>query len=111
MRKSDWLDIGLKVLGVYFLVLGIHEMLRSLLVLAFADTRGLPAPPLGWAALLLPLVEIAAGLLLILISWKVTEPPGLTRKEQPPENLVDFPDDEPANKSDRPDEPFWQKKN
>src|ERR1035438_7524034 len=110
MRKSDWLDVGLKILGVYFAVVGILEMLRSLMVLGLADSRGLPVPTLGWAVLPLPLVEIAAGLLLILISWKVTEPPGLAKKAQPPENLVDFADGS-APKMDRPEDPFWQKKN
>jgi hypothetical protein len=111
MRKSDWLDVGLKILGAYFLIVGVREILQAFVALVVADSRGVRDLGLGWFALLFPLVEVAAGLILILISWRVAEPPGLVKIAQAPENLVDFPaDDGPAGKSERPEEPFWEKK-
>ena len=108
MRKSDWLDVGLKILGAYFHIVGVREILRAFVVLLVADSRAVRDLSLGWA-LLFPLVEVAAGL--ILISWRVAEPRSLVENPQAPENLVDFPSgDGPAGETERPDEPFWQKK-
>ena len=61
MRKSDWLDVGLKILGAYFVIVGVREVLRAFVVLAVADSRAVRDLGLGWA-LLFPLVEVAAGL-------------------------------------------------
>ena len=110
MRKSDWLDVGLKILGAYFVIVGVREVLRAFVVLAVADSRAVRDRGLGWA-LLFPLVEVAAGLILILISWRVAEPRSLVENSQAPENQVDFPSgDGPAGETERQDEPFWQKK-
>jgi hypothetical protein len=73
MSKSDWLEVGLKLLGVYFLVAGTIALWRTVLTYLFASSRGAADPSLGAVALLLPLAELVAGFVLIRIQWHVSD--------------------------------------
>jgi len=69
MSKSDWIEVGLRLLGVFFIVTGSIALWRTILVLAAAAGRGVGDASLGGIALLIPPAEIGAGILLLFIRW------------------------------------------
>jgi hypothetical protein len=70
MTRSDWLEIGLKLLGTYFLVVGVAAVWRGALALLLR----FPTTPLHVLELLAPLAEILAGIVLIRLRWELIEP-------------------------------------
>jgi hypothetical protein len=101
MEKSDWLEVGLKVLGAYFLVSGLSTLWRTLLgLLAITSTTGAAAQGSG-IALLYPSVELTGGLLLVFYRWYPAA--RIYGRKKPP--VPDGLEDDPASHQ-RP-EPPW----
>ncbi len=69
MSKSDWIEVGLRLLGVFFIVTGSIALWRTVLVLGAAAGRGVGDASLGGIALLIPPAEIGAGILLLFLRW------------------------------------------
>ncbi|HEY8504365.1 MAG TPA: hypothetical protein VIL46_07260, partial [Gemmataceae bacterium] len=59
MQFADWVRAGMKLLGIYFAVVGFAGLWKGILVLAAAG-RG--SDNVAAVALLSPLLEIAAGI-------------------------------------------------
>ena len=93
MSKSDWIEVGMRLLGVYFVVAGASALWRTMLVLAASTARGADAS-LGSVALLIPFVELIAGAALLFIPWPFDRVVGKSAKQKPlPEHLESMFDD------------------
>src|SRR5262245_7518517 len=73
MGKSDWLEIGLKLLGIYFLVTGVVGLWRTAVTLLIAAAGGGPLACNTALALLLPAAQLFAGIVLVRWRWQVAE--------------------------------------
>jgi hypothetical protein len=69
MSKSDWIEVGLRLLGVFFIVTGLIALWRTTLLLTAAAGRGVGDASLGGIALLISPAEIVAGIVLLFIRW------------------------------------------
>lgn len=89
MTKADWVDVGLRVLGVFFIVSSLAALWRTGLVLAAATGRGVGDASLGGIALLIPLVEIVGGIMLLFIRWPGDASGNRSRSKPLPDYLED----------------------
>jgi hypothetical protein len=65
MGRSDWLGVGLKLLGVYFGVSGVAGLWNALLVLIAASGHGAHLEGVGAVGILQPAVHLAAAFILV----------------------------------------------
>jgi hypothetical protein len=74
MTRSDWLEVGLKLLGTYFLVAGLIAVWRAALALLVTSGQGVGDGSAAAVALLSPVAGVLAGIVLIRLRWELPDP-------------------------------------
>jgi hypothetical protein len=70
MTKKDWIEVGLRVLGAYFLITGIVALEQVILTLSYRPSGVKATAELPGAEMfLIPLTQIVAGILLCMGEW------------------------------------------